>query len=87
MKKLTPEKIERLVMTLLILIAAMGGFYVASHDEKITFCKQNHSRFATVDGEEGCLVYHGEYCTDMFKGGLYPMYPGLLDIEINKSNN
>ena len=87
MKKLTPEKIERLAMTLLILLAFAGGFYIATHDEKINFCKANHSRYSIVDGEEGCLVYHGEFCTDMFRGGLYPMVPRLLDIEINKSNN
>lgn len=77
------EKIIRLVYTILIALAFFGGFTIGINDKKVKMCSNEDMFFMTVDGIEGCLEYHGEYCKDnnyLNYGNLIP----TTETEINK---
>jgi len=79
------QKVERLIYTFLIITLFFVGVFIGSHDKKIKLCSENNSYLVTVEGVEGCLVYHGEYCQNAF-GDIEEMFP-KLDVKINGSSS
>ncbi len=74
-------KIERLILTSFIIFAFMIGYQIGVNDERIRFCDANDSIYSNYEGADGCLRYHGEFCRDIFQGGIYEIEDGVLEIE------